>query len=590
MWATETIEGSNAMDSMDPLVLQAYKRPYDPTWLLGYVRAILRAWHQVSHVMLMVESLGSGAFQLAVRRSASAAAVADVLARRCKLPMGAFRMQFRGKFVHGTAPFQGALRDEVMRMVVRSPLLGGVKVREGYLIKQPLHGGMLSSAKERFFVLTDDAIEWFEDERSLQAPKGRLPLHGAYIERRAAELCVVSGSERLVMRGDDLDRWEAALRSSLDAPSMMERLAIAEGRVEAAEVRAAAAEVQVRKLEVELAAARARAEAVEAQVASSLPPPNTIAAGSAASSTHANVSTPAAVTPTHIPIAHPSPMSTDCMALPPPEAPPSKEPLLRLHLIVGEGYMARKQRQRATEAHELHLKGTTVEELRAQKFKVEELLAAGLEMRQLLVAGYAVADLRTSKLTAQDLLSLGLDLPQLLIAGYGVVELREAGCPPEQLVDLGLSADALAAGLEARVMWARELIALSVPAGQLRSAGYDPRTLTRAGLSLATLLEAGFDDAGELKAASVTAGELHLAGFGAAELKQAGFELDDLRHAGLGVEELQQTGEFTEEELLRFTDPLRCVMGGRCSYAEMCNWRGPVAPPCDRCGRPITMQ
>ena len=39
LWATETIEGSNAMDSMDPVVLQAYKRPYDPTWLLGYVSA-----------------------------------------------------------------------------------------------------------------------------------------------------------------------------------------------------------------------------------------------------------------------------------------------------------------------------------------------------------------------------------------------------------------------------------------------------------------------------------------------------------------------------------------------------------------------
>ena len=37
-----------------------------------------------------------------------------------------------------------------------------------------MHGGHLLSAasSRRFFVLTDDAIQWFENDRSLTRPKG----------------------------------------------------------------------------------------------------------------------------------------------------------------------------------------------------------------------------------------------------------------------------------------------------------------------------------------------------------------------------------------------------------------------------------
>ena len=33
----------------------------------------------------------------------------------------------------------------------------------GYMIKEPLRGNVLSQAKRRYFVLTLDAIEWYEN-------------------------------------------------------------------------------------------------------------------------------------------------------------------------------------------------------------------------------------------------------------------------------------------------------------------------------------------------------------------------------------------------------------------------------------------
>ena len=35
-----------------------------------------------------------------------------------------------------------------------------VRLLQGYLVKNPLHGHILSQSRKRFFVLTDDTLEW----------------------------------------------------------------------------------------------------------------------------------------------------------------------------------------------------------------------------------------------------------------------------------------------------------------------------------------------------------------------------------------------------------------------------------------------
>ena len=45
-----------------------------------------------------------------------------------------------------------------------------VVLRSGYLIKQPIHGHFLSRPRKRYFVLTDDHLEWFQDEQA-RVPK-----------------------------------------------------------------------------------------------------------------------------------------------------------------------------------------------------------------------------------------------------------------------------------------------------------------------------------------------------------------------------------------------------------------------------------
>ena len=49
----------------------------------------------------------------------------------------------------------------MVRMVLNAPILGGGTLREGQLTKEPLHGHAFSHARSRYFVLTDDALEWF---------------------------------------------------------------------------------------------------------------------------------------------------------------------------------------------------------------------------------------------------------------------------------------------------------------------------------------------------------------------------------------------------------------------------------------------
>ena len=98
-----------------------------------------------------------------------------------------------------------------------------VVLRSGYLIKQPIHGHFLSRPRKRYFVLTDDHLEWFQDEQA-RVPKDRLKVKGARVERKGSSLHLHSshydGSGRraeltVTGPGDDLDRWEAALRDAV---------------------------------------------------------------------------------------------------------------------------------------------------------------------------------------------------------------------------------------------------------------------------------------------------------------------------------------------------------------------------------------
>ena len=104
-----------------------------------------------------------------------------------------------------------------------------VVVLSGYLVKQPVHGHLLSHARKRFFVLSDDPhLEWFADEQASQtgAPKDRLKLMGARIERAGPRLTLhtthddgrhasltISGE---VGRSPSLDEWEVALRRAAE--------------------------------------------------------------------------------------------------------------------------------------------------------------------------------------------------------------------------------------------------------------------------------------------------------------------------------------------------------------------------------------
>ncbi|KAL1530228.1 hypothetical protein AB1Y20_001143 [Prymnesium parvum] len=96
---------------------------------------------------------------------------------------------------------------------------------QGYLIKDPLHGNLLSQARRRFFLLTPVAIEWFESQEDVSIAKGNLRLRGAQVYRRGLQgekLVLTSGADELVMRKgvwnrpEELDEWEAAIRKQID--------------------------------------------------------------------------------------------------------------------------------------------------------------------------------------------------------------------------------------------------------------------------------------------------------------------------------------------------------------------------------------
>lgn len=130
---------------------------------------------------------------------------------------------FRIRTADGGAPSEGAAAKPA------ESAADFAVVHSGYLIKQPRHGHLLSSARRRFFELGERhgerALVWSEDE-SRRVRKGRLELAGATVERRSSaeggSALVVScsgGSETLVLHGEvaELDAWEGAIRAQAEA-------------------------------------------------------------------------------------------------------------------------------------------------------------------------------------------------------------------------------------------------------------------------------------------------------------------------------------------------------------------------------------
>ena len=96
-------------------------------------------------------------------------------------------------------------------------------IRVGYLTKEPVHKkafAITQSARRRFFVLRAESLEWHADETKAGGlPKGRVMLEGARIARLGPELILGSGDERLVVRGSDIDGWEATLKAAINKAS-----------------------------------------------------------------------------------------------------------------------------------------------------------------------------------------------------------------------------------------------------------------------------------------------------------------------------------------------------------------------------------
>ena len=59
---------------------------------------------------------------------------------------------------------------------------------EGHLVKQPLHGHALSRPRKRYFVLTEDCLQWFSDNSRHQPPRDRLRVKGAIVQRQGNAL------------------------------------------------------------------------------------------------------------------------------------------------------------------------------------------------------------------------------------------------------------------------------------------------------------------------------------------------------------------------------------------------------------------
>ena len=89
---------------------------------------------------------------------------------------------------------------------------------EGWLTKSPLGGGLLSRHRRRYCTLRGAVLDWSADEQqhARGEPLGRVSIEGAQVVRqKAAELTLMlTGGQKLVLRGDQLDRWEAAFKEA----------------------------------------------------------------------------------------------------------------------------------------------------------------------------------------------------------------------------------------------------------------------------------------------------------------------------------------------------------------------------------------
>ena len=114
-------------------------------------------------------------------------------------------------------------------------------ILQGYLVKQPLRGHLLSSSHRRFFTLTSDTILWYESDNAT-LPKGWLLLVGARVERRGiGVLVVISGRDELILRpaeksakadgakGAELDAWDTALKRQVSVATSLATLAAGHG-------------------------------------------------------------------------------------------------------------------------------------------------------------------------------------------------------------------------------------------------------------------------------------------------------------------------------------------------------------------------
>ena len=241
-------------------------------------------------VQLLVSPLRGPTFPLLVRRDAPAATLTAQLAERCGLPASAFRLLFRGRYVVGELEGGQLQRDELVRMVLRAPLRGGMLTRpverSGYLVKEPMNPHAFSRPRRRFFRLSERKLEWFADDKPTRQPKGSMQLAGARIERSADALVIVLAGERLVLRGDALDEWAAAIREQADESSAPTSTLAASAEIKAVNEQA---DAEVRAADERAGAAVERAvTAIREHLEESSAPTSKLAAASSATTSAAS--------------------------------------------------------------------------------------------------------------------------------------------------------------------------------------------------------------------------------------------------------------------------------------------------------------
>jgi hypothetical protein len=86
---------------------------------------------------------------------------------------------------------------------------------EGWLTKSPLHGHLFSRDRRRYFTLRGTDLGWFADQK-LSKQLNCVSVQGAQAVRQKVDelLLRLAGGEKLLLRGDALDRWEAAFKAA----------------------------------------------------------------------------------------------------------------------------------------------------------------------------------------------------------------------------------------------------------------------------------------------------------------------------------------------------------------------------------------